>query len=132
MNRRVPKRSASCTRCERNSQPPHHETGVRKELEFPPIGGRGWCGESCRAGGLEVYGAEVAEGGVAAGRAVERFDPVEHGSGEPGAGWPLVSVEQLTLQRCEEAFGDGVVEGVADGAQRAEQPGVTEPLSEHP
>ena len=36
------------------------------------------------------------------------------------------------MQAGEEAFGDGVVERVADGAHRAEQPGVAESLTEHP
>jgi len=34
------------------------------------------------------------------------------------------------LQRVEERLGDGVVKGIADGAHRAEQPGVAKPLSE--
>ena len=53
---------------------------------------------SCHGGGLVVDGAEVAEGGVAAGRVVEGFDPVEHRLGEPGAGGPVVPVEQFALQ----------------------------------
>ena len=50
---------------------------------------------SCHGRGFEVDGAEVAEGRVAAGRVVERFDPVEHRLGEPGSSWPLVPVEEF-------------------------------------
>ena len=87
---------------------------------------------SCHGCGFEVDGVEVAEGGVASGRVVERVSPVEDRLGEPGSGGPSVPVEKFALQRREEAFGDGIVQGVADGSHRAEQTGTAEPLSEHP
>ena len=83
-------------------------------------------------GGLVVDEAEVAEGGVPPVRVVERLDVVEHRPGELCPRVLLVAVQQLALQRREEAFGDRVVEGVADGAHRAEQPSVAESLPEHP
>jgi hypothetical protein len=43
-----------------------------------------------------------------------------------------VAVEELTLQRREERLGDGVLQGVADGAHRPEQTGGAETLTEHP
>jgi hypothetical protein len=65
---------------------------------------------SCHRGGgvFVVDGAEVPEGGVAAAGAVEGFDPVEDRSGEPGASGRVVAVEQLALERREEAFGYSV------------------------
>jgi hypothetical protein len=43
-----------------------------------------------------------------------------------------VLVEQLALQAGEERFGDEIVEAIADGAHRAEQPRVAEPGAEMP
>ena len=76
--------------------------------------------------------AEVAAGGVAAGRVVPGFDPGEHRAGESGAGGPRVVVEEFALQRREERPSDGVVERVANGAHCAEQAGLAEALPEHP
>lgn len=52
-------------------------------------------------------GAEVAEGGVALGGVVERFDLVEDRSGEPGAGGPSMPVEECALQRRDQTVRRG-------------------------
>jgi hypothetical protein len=44
----------------------------------------------------------------------------------------VLSVEQLELQRAEEALGDRVIERVADRAHRAEQARAAQPPAEHP
>jgi hypothetical protein len=49
---------------------------------------------------------------------VEAFDEVEAGGLGLGAGGEVVPVEQLGLQRGEEALGDGVIEAVCDAAGR--------------
>ena len=59
--------------------------------------------------GLVVGGAEHAAVGVTATRVVPRFDPLEDRERELLAGVPAVLVEQLELQRPEEAFDDTVV-----------------------
>jgi hypothetical protein len=46
---------------------------------------------------------------MATSRVVPRFDPVEDRQGQLLAGFPTVLVEELELQRAEEALGDGVV-----------------------
>ena len=69
---------------------------------------------------------------MAAGRVVEGLDPGEDRSGEPGTGGPVVPIEEFALEAGEEALGDGVVQRVADGAHRAEQPGVAKALPEDP
>jgi hypothetical protein len=51
------------------------------------------------------------------------LDPLEHGEGELAARCPAVLIEQLELEGPEEAFGDAVIEAVADRAHRAQQPG---------
>ena len=68
---------------------------------------------------------------MAAGRVVEALDPGEHRPGERGPGRPGVAVEQFALERREERLGDGVIQRVADGAHRADEPGRAESLAEH-
>ena len=79
---------------------------------------------------LVVDGCEVVEGGVATLAVVEDLDEVEHRSSQGLAAWPVVAVEQLTLQGGEEALGHRVVQGVADGAHRGDQAGRAEPATE--
>ena len=79
-----------------------------------------------------VDGAEHVAVGVAAARVVPGFDPVEDRRRELLAVGPVVLVEELELQGPEEALGDAVVEAVADGAHRAEQPGGSQPPAERP
>jgi hypothetical protein len=44
----------------------------------------------------------------------------------------LATVEELELERAEEALDHRVVVRVADRTHRGQQPGVTQPLAEHP
>lgn len=60
-----------------------------------------------------VGGAEVAEVGVASGRAAEGFDPLEHRGAELVSGGPVLAVEELDLHGPEERFGHRVVETAA-------------------
>ncbi len=64
-------------------------------------------------GGFVLGGAEVAQRGVQPLSVVEHLDEVEHGSAGLGRGGPRVPVDQLGLEGGEEAFGDGVVPGLA-------------------
>jgi len=63
--------------------------------------------------------------GVAALLVVEDLDPFKDPLRELGAAVPDATVEQLGLQRREEALGDRVVERVADGPDRPQKAGVT-------
>jgi hypothetical protein len=73
---------------------------------------------------FELCGAAVAEAGVTSAGVVERLGVVEDGElglasgGEPAAG---LLVEQLALQRCEHALGQGVVEAVRDAAHAGQR-----------
>jgi hypothetical protein len=71
---------------------------------------------------LIVDGCEVVEGGVATLAVVDDLDEVEHRSPQGLAAWPVVAVEELTLQGGEEALGHRVVQRVADGALEATRP----------
>src|SRR5207253_5699958 len=79
---------------------------------------------------LEVVGAEVAQGGVAAARVVEALDVIEDGHPRLRVGAPAGPVDQLALQRGEEALGQGVVERVADRAHRRGDARPSAPLPE--
>jgi hypothetical protein len=63
---------------------------------------------------------------------VERFDSFEDRLGQFGPGLPAAAVEEFELEGPEERFGHGIVQGVADGAHRSEQPRRPEPLAERP
>jgi Integrase core domain len=106
-------------------------------FELPPIRRTGWLWGSCRCGGggvgsFVVDGAEHGAVGVAPARVVPGLDPVEDRQCQLLAGVPVVLVEQLELQRSEEALDDAVVEAVPDRAHGSEQPGSAEPATERP
>jgi len=82
--------------------------------------------------GFEVDGRVVVDGGVPPLRVVPGFDELEDGGGELASVVPAAPVQQFELEGAEERFGHGVVEGVADGAHRSEQPGLAEALAERP
>ena len=69
---------------------------------------------------------------MAAVRVVPGFDVFEDRLAELLAAGPGLRVEQLALERCEEAFAEGVVVGGADAAHAAEQAGLAEAVSECP
>lgn len=73
---------------------------------------------------LEAHRAHVAEGRVTAARVVEAFDVGEHGG--PGFDRMAIRVplEQLALERGEEALGEGVVVAIADRAHGRLNPGL--------
>src|SRR6266516_5224526 len=53
---------------------------------------------------------------------VDRLDPGEHLQACLLPGPPVATVDQLTLQRCEKALDQGVVEAVADRPHRLADP----------
>ena len=59
---------------------------------------------------------------MAAARVVPAFDEVEDGEAGVGLSWEPLSIEQLALERCEEALAERVVVGVADTAHRGPNP----------
>ena len=63
---------------------------------------------------------------------VEAFDVLEYRVGELDAGVPSLAVEQFGLQASPERFRDGVVVGVADAAERGQQPCLAGPFGEGP
>ena len=65
-------------------------------------------------------------------RVVPGFDVFEDRLAELLTSGPGSRVEQLALERCEEAFAEGVVVGGADAAHAAEQAGLAEAVSERP
>ncbi len=65
----------------------------------------------------------MAEGAVAALSVVEGLDVVEDLGGELGSGGPGAAVDELLLDRREEALGDGVVVAVAAASHRLRDPG---------
>src|SRR5487761_355847 len=69
----------------------------------------------CRYG-LEFGRAEIAERAVQAG-AVEPADVLDDRPARHGAGGPGLQVEQLSLDRGEERFGEGVVPALAGAAE---------------
>jgi hypothetical protein len=79
---------------------------------------------------LEVQRGEHAERGVSADAVVERFDVVEDLAGELAACRPGTAMDELFLERGEEALGDGVVVAVAHGAHRPGDAGVASGLAE--
>ena len=69
---------------------------------------------------------------MAAVRVVTGFDVLEDFLAELLAAGPGSRVEEFSLERCEEAFAEGVVVGGADAAHAAEQAGLAEAVSECP
>jgi hypothetical protein len=69
---------------------------------------------------------------VAASPVVEDLHPVEDGRREFHPGHPLPRVEELGLHASPERLDRGVVERVADGAQRVGQAGSADALTECP
>src|SRR5207237_6495880 len=67
---------------------------------------------------LVVGGGALSEGAVASFAVVEDLDVVEDFGAQLGLRGPSAAVDQLFLQRREEALGDGVVEAVAFAAHR--------------
>src|SRR3954463_1605534 len=67
---------------------------------------------------LELRGGEKAERGVPAAAVEEDLDVLEDLGAQFGLGWPAAAVDELLLQRREEALGDGVVVAVAAAAHR--------------
>ena len=64
---------------------------------------------------FELDGAQTADRGVAPPRVVEGLDVLEDRRGELGAGLRALAIEELELERAEEALGHRVVERVTDG-----------------
>jgi hypothetical protein len=79
-----------------------------------------------------VVGGQHPEGGVPADRVVERFDVLEDGLGELVPRRPGSPVVEFCLEDGEEAFGQGVVVGIADGAHRGQEARLTESVPESP
>ena len=71
--------------------------------------------------GFVVDRAEHVASSCAVGAGVPGFDLFEDGQGEMTAVGPVVVVEELELQRPEEALDHAVVEAVTHGAHGAEQ-----------
>jgi hypothetical protein len=69
---------------------------------------------------------------MAAAGVVESFDVLEDRVGELDAGVPSLPVEDLGLKPCPERFGDGVVVGVTNAAERGQQPGLAGSFGEGP
>src|SRR5207253_8185428 len=67
---------------------------------------------------------------MAASRVVPAFDEVEDGEAGVGLSREPLSIEQLALERCEEALAERVVVGVADTAHRGPNAGRPTPTSE--
>ena len=63
---------------------------------------------------------------------VEALDVLEDRVRQFDAGVPPLPVEQLDLHAAPERFGDGVVVGITDAAQRWQQPGFAGPFGEGP
>jgi hypothetical protein len=70
---------------------------------------------------FDSLGTEHLAVAVASTRVVPGLDPFEDGLGELLAALPAVFVEQLELERAEEALGHGVTEAVTDRSYGAEQ-----------
>src|SRR5215217_3176200 len=79
---------------------------------------------------LELRWGEKAERGVPAAAVVEDLDVVEDLVAQLGLGWPAAAVDELFLERREEALGDGVVVAVAAAAHRLRDPGGARLLAE--
>src|SRR5207247_307217 len=77
-----------------------------------------------------VCRAEIAERRVTATQVVEALDEVEDGRRQLPPRRPAPAVEELTLERREEALGHRVVEAVADAAHRTRQSGLSKPAPE--
>ena len=92
---------------------------------------RGSCGGG-DVGGLVVDGAEHLAVAVATPRVVPSFDPVEDRKGQVLTATPAMLVEELELQRAEEALGHRVIEAVPDRTHGAEQPGPAQAPAEGP
>jgi len=67
---------------------------------------------------LEVDRRDLAEGRVAPARVVEALDEVEDGHPGLGLGAEALTVEQLALERGEEALAECVVVRIADRSHR--------------
>src|SRR6266545_5912169 len=63
-------------------------------------------------------------------RIVEAFDELEDSHPSFGLGRKLVAVEQLALERREEALAQSIVVAVADGSHRGTHAGLPAPFSE--
>ncbi len=83
----------------------------------------------CESGGCGVVGVQLLigrprqhrEGAVTTGPVVEDLDLVEDGGRQFDAGLPPLSVEELGLHPTPETLDHGVVERVADAADRLDQ-----------
>jgi hypothetical protein len=69
-------------------------------------------------GGFELYRGLPVKGGMAPAAVVEALDLFEDRAGVLQAGVPALPAGQFGLHPAPEGFGDGVVLGVADAAQR--------------
>ena len=67
---------------------------------------------------LVLARGELPESGVASSAIVEDLDVLEDLAAELSLGRPCVTVDQLLLERREEALGDGVIEAVTPRAHR--------------
>ena len=65
----------------------------------------------------------VFECGVSAASVVEHFDVLKDRVRQLDPGLPLPTVQQFDLHRRPEGFHHGIVEAVADGAERGHEPG---------
>lgn len=66
--------------------------------------------------GVSVYVINVSEAEASAGWILERRDPVDHPGGEFESAGLFLAVERVDLHADPEQLDNGVVEGVADGA----------------
>src|SRR5206468_1633284 len=78
-------------------------------------------------GPLEIHRGQVLEGRMAAAWVVPAFEEVENGEARVRLGREALSIEQLALERREEALAEGVVVGVAHTAHRRPDTGVATP-----
>jgi len=67
---------------------------------------------------------------MTAARIVPAFDEVEHGEAGVDLRPETLPIQQLALERGEEALAQGIVVGVADAAHRRPHAGITTPVAE--
>ncbi len=93
-----------------------------RELAPVPWIGSGWVARGGGVPPLELGGSQLADRGMPSLAVEEHLDVVEWGGLDRGPRRGAVAVDQLALQRAEEALRDGVVVGVAERSHRRRDP----------